>query len=287
MGSDILSWCWSGDVLVFGCVPRFGTVGLGPADITLAQTDSWGAEASDETEINEREVTFGLNLNRLKGLLSGLFGDTFWNIAPDSIYASYGFGAVDAGPGSANEDRTTDISAGANWNWGNGYSYLSYWHSYYDNRQPGSQDYDWIGDGFDLGGGMWGNSWNFDGWLSFSRSEQMGEWSEARDLSLGGGISMSYRPLEFPDLKVALASEHFRGDYIASGGTSQSGSWIFTSELDFTKYWAELWGPRQSHLGVVFQLRNDSSLEKWGGSSDRESDTEYFVGLNMAVGLQD
>ncbi len=132
---------------------------------------------------------------------------------------------------------------------------------------------------------MWGNRWNFDGWLSLSRSEQMGEWSEATDLSLGGGLSMSYKPDEYPDLKISLGSDHYRGDYIASNGTSQSGSWVFTSELDFTKYWAELWGPRPSNLGMVFQLKNDSSFEKWGGESDQESETNYFIGLQMKIGL--
>jgi hypothetical protein len=51
------------------------------------------------------------------------------------------------------------------------------------------------------------------------------------------------------------------------------------------KYWEELWGPRQSDLGMVFQLRNDSSSERWGGESEHESNTEFFVGLKMSVGF--
>ena len=262
-----------------------GTFGLGPADITLAQTDSWDAEDSNGSQKTEYETKLGFDLNNLRGYTGELFGESFWNIAPDSVYASYGFGAVDIGSGSGTEDRTTDISAGANWDWGNGYTSLSYWYSNYDNRQPGSQDYDWAGDGFDLGGGMWGSRWNFDGWLYLSRSEQMGEWSEATDLSLGGGLSMAYQPDEFPDLKLSIGSDYFRGNYIASDGTSQSRSWALTSELDFTKFWAELWGPRPSNLGMVFQLENNSSFEKWGGESDQESETNYFIGLTMGIGL--
>ncbi len=265
---------------------RFGgTFGLGPADLTVTQTDSWDAENSDGSQKTAYETTLGLDVNRLRGLTGGLLGETFWNIAPDSVYLSYGLGAVDPHSGAATEDRTTNMSAGANWNWDSGYGYLSYWSSYYDNRQPRIEDYDWAGDGLDVGGGMWGNRWNFDGWLSLSRSEQMGEWSESSDLSLGGGLSVGYRLDELPDLKISLSSDHYRGDYIASHGTSQSGSWIFTSELDFTKYWAELWAPRPSNLGMVFQLRNDSSFEKWGSNSQQNSDTNYFIGLTMKIGL--
>jgi hypothetical protein len=261
------------------------TFGLGPADLTLAQADSWDSGDSNGSHKTQYEASLGLDLNRFRGLLGDVLGESFWNIAPDYAYASYGFGAVDVGPGSETEDRTTDISAGANWNWGSGYSYLGYWHSYYDNRQPGSEDYDWAGDGLDLGGGIWGNRWNFDLSFYMSRSDQMGEWSEASDLSVGGGLSLGYKPDELPDLKVSLSSDHYRGDYIASNGTSENASWVFTSELDFTKYWEELWGPRQSNLGMVFQLRDDSSSEKWGGESEDDSNTEFFVGLKMSVGL--
>ena len=38
-------------------------------------------------------------------------------------------------------------------------------------------------------------------------------------------------------------------------------------------------------LGMVFQLRNDSSSERWGGESEDESSTEFFVGLKMSVGF--
>jgi hypothetical protein len=109
--------------------------GLGPTDITLVQTNSWNSEDSNGVQKTQYETSLGLDLNRFRGLLGDALGETFWNIAPDYAYASYGLGAVDVGPGSETEDRTTDISAGANWNWGSGYSYLGYWHSYYDNRQ--------------------------------------------------------------------------------------------------------------------------------------------------------
>jgi hypothetical protein len=36
---------------------------------------------------------------------------------------------------------------------------------------------------------------------------------------------------------------------------------------------------------MVFQLKNDSSFEKWGGESEDESNTEFFTGLKMSVGL--
>jgi len=256
-----------------------GTLGLGPADLTLAQTDSW----DDGSQTRTYEATLGLDLNRLRPLSSGLLGETFWKVAPDFVSLSYGVGTVDVGTGIAN--RTRDVSASANWAWDSGYTYLGYWSSYYDNRQPGNEDYDWTGEGLDLGGGLWGNRWNVDGWLSLSRSYQMGEWSEAQDLSLGGGLSLSVRPISLPDLKVSLSSDHYKGDYTANDGLSHRSSWIFTSELDFTKYFAEAWGPRTSKFGMVFQVRNDSDFEKWGGSGVRDSDAEYFVGLRMGIGL--
>jgi hypothetical protein len=257
------------------------------ADITLAQTDSWDDENSNGFQKTEYETKLGLDLNKLRGFTGESLGETFWNIAPDSVYASYGFGAVDIGSGSSTEDRTRDFSAGANWGWDGGYSYLNYRQSHYDNRQSGSKDDDRLERGFDFGGGMWGSNWDLNGWLSLSRSEQMGEWTEATELSFGSGLSMSYKPDDSPDLKLSLGSDNFRGDYIASEGTSRSGSWVFTSEVDFTKYWAELWGDRPSNLGMVFQLRNDHSFQRWGGDADRESETNYFIGLKMDVGLQD
>ena len=262
-----------------------GTIGVGPTDITLAQIDSWDAEDSNGVQKTEYETTLGLDLNNLISFTGEVLGEGFWNIAPDYVYASFGFGAVDMGSGTATEDRTEGMSVGANWNWSDGYGYLSYWQSYYDNRQSGYQNADWAGDGLDFGGGIWGSRWTFDGWISLNRSEQMGEWSEATDFYLGGGLSMSYKPDDWPDLGLLISSDHYRGDYVASDGTSESGSWVLTFEFDFTKYWAEVWAPRPSNLGVVLQIRNDSSSEKWGGDFDEESNTNFFVGLTMGIGL--
>jgi len=36
---------------------------------------------------------------------------------------------------------------------------------------------------------------------------------------------------------------------------------------------------------MVFQLKNNSSFEKWGGSADQDSETDYFIGLKMDIGL--
>ncbi len=132
---------------------------------------------------------------------------------------------------------------------------------------------------------MWGNKWTFDGSLSLSRSEQMGEWSESADLSLGGSLSLSYRPDEFPDLSISVGSDHYRADYIASDGNSQSDTWVLTTELDFTKFWKEWLEPRPGSLKMVFQLEGASSFEKWGGDSDHESDTDFFVGFTTSIGL--
>jgi hypothetical protein len=262
-----------------------GKIGLGPGSLTVESVTSWDADQSDSSVEQKYNAKVGLDLNDIRGRTGDLMGDVVWDILPDSVYVGYGFGAVDKGSGAATEDRTKDISAGANWDWGSGYSYLSYWSSYYDSRQPGSQDDDWAGDGLDLGGGLWGDRWNFDGSLSLSRSEQMGEWSESADLSLGGSLSLSYRPDEFPDLSLSLGSDHYQADYIASEGKSQSDSWKLTSELDFSKFWKEWLEPRQGSLKMVFQLKGNSSLEKWGGDAKQDSDTDFFVGFTTSIGL--
>ncbi|MCZ6771088.1 MAG: hypothetical protein O7G83_03735 [Proteobacteria bacterium] len=254
-----------------------GKIGLGPVKLTLTGiSESAFAGKSDGLRETGYKAAVSLNVGSLRKSADGMFGDAVWSIAPSSLWMSFESRDIDrAGGGGLPDDRTSDYTIGASWNWNRASGSVSYWRSFYDNRQPGFEDSDWVGDGLDLNLGYYESLWSIYGGLSADRSNSMGDW-ESREGSYSGWLSFSMRPDDLPDLTASLGVDLYRGDYTA--GTSNTNDWKVAAELDFSKY---LLSPDENDtsLKLVFQVNQNGAYNKWGGAATTDRDTDFFIGV--------
>jgi outer membrane protein assembly factor BamD len=270
---------------------------LGPVALGVSWDRSQQAEDGSESDDFRRfgyEGNATLNLDDLRDRFGNPLGDTFWSIAPGSLWLTYGSHQVDIAGGGDTYDRTTDFSVGASWGWDSAYGNLSYWRSIYDGRQPSLEDADWLGDGLDLGLGFFGQQWTLDGVLSISRAMDLYQYSDTSEINYGTYLSFGYRPIELPDWTVSVGFDRYQADYEALDGTSIYDSWVARAELDFTKYWPQWWETRiwapwselpSASLKLVFQLQGDTSFEEWSSAAEQEGGTDFFVGFRVDIGL--
>jgi hypothetical protein len=91
----------------------------------------------------------------------------------------------------------------------------------------------------------------------------------------------------WPDLSVSGSASYSQGDYFSDGGTSMSQSWEVLTELDFAKFWPEVLDSEDEGMLLVFQLKGDSSREKWGddvsGDSGNRSRNCPLQGENLKL----
>lgn len=262
-----------------------GTIGFGPADLTLTSlSESAFGDEDDDRRESGYEAKLSLNLDRLRNRASDLFGEGVRVMTPGSLWMSYGSRDIDLGDGdNSPADRATDYTIGASWNWGGPYGSVSYWRSYYDNRQLGSEGADWQGDGLDLSLGYYGSNWSFDGGFSMNRSNNLDIWSESHDAGYSGWLSFSLRPEDLPDLTTSLGSDVYRADYIAYDGISVTYNWKLGTELDFSKYLTGGGDGYDPSLKVVFQMDQDNAFDEWGGVTTTDLDTDFFIGFRFAL----
>jgi hypothetical protein len=264
-------------------------VGLGFDSLDLMLSYNQSSETEGRGEDRERETSVGYaaraeyEVQALRGLLGDPFGAAFWDYAPTSISASYG---IQQSKGSSDaRDETTELGVAASWDWDGGYAGLGYYYSFQDDQKFGSGDNDYRSEGFDLGGGLYGGRWAFDGGLYVNRSAGLGQWNESTELGIDPYLSLSYEPDHWPDLNLSGSASYYQGDYISDGGTSMSRSWEVLTELDFAKFWPEVLDSEDESMMLVFQLEGDSSLEEWGSDVSRDSSLGYFVGFKIDLTL--
>lgn len=116
--------------LRFGGEARFG-----PGNVTLAQTQSW-----DETEAGhaKNEYQAGVKFDVTDAAQRfGYAPDGFAEaILPSTLWLDYGLGREVSEDIDGPESRSTDMSLGGAWGWGDVYSEVSYWTSFFDNMKP-------------------------------------------------------------------------------------------------------------------------------------------------------
>jgi hypothetical protein len=256
----------------------FDAVDLTVSYNTTVETSGRGEDRDREKSV-EYEAEVGYQVQALRGLLGNSFGETFWNVAPDHVSASYGIKQSKASSGS--RDETTELGTSASWDWDGGYTSLSYYYSFQDDQVEGSGDNDYRSEGLDFGGGLWGESWTFDAGVSVNRSASLGQWDKSTELGIDPYIYMSYKPEHWPDMSLSGSTGYYKGDYIAYGGTSTSRYWEVSTEFDFAKFWPEIVDSEDESMMLVFQLEGDSSKEDWDAYESSDSNLDYFVGFKI------
>ena len=251
-----------------------GTLGYGPVDLTLASvTESVFAGKNEGDLETGYEARLLLDVKELRGSLGGS-NDGFWVVAPRWLWAGYEIRDVDVA-GSSVEDKTNYASIGAAWNWKGAYLNVDYWRFFLDNRQPGAEDSDWLGDGLDVSVGYYEPKWGVYAGYSRTRANSYGSWS-ATEIGHNGWLSFSLKPEDLPDFKATASAYLYGADYPASASDYQD--WTLSAELDFSKYLVE--SPfYDTSLKMVVQLDRDRFDYTWSGPGTTRDESDFFVGL--------
>jgi hypothetical protein len=263
-----------------------GKLELDPLTFQLSTASAWDLNSETQSSTGAQrqgyDTTVSLDLYDVRSR----FGDDagagggLWSVLPGSVWIGYGQGNVSyATNKDAPADLTTDWNAGMSWNWDRGQASISYWHSSLDNRQPGAESADWVGDGVNLGLGLYRDAANFDAFLSFGRYDNQDPWSNSVEYDIGGGVSADVFLKKFPDISTSLYLGRFDGRYYAYEGTSLYDNWELEIAFDFSKYLAGNWWKDKPSLKLLYRINGAGSRENYSGASDNNRDVEHAVGV--------
>jgi hypothetical protein len=262
-------------------------VGLGIDSLDLMLSYNQSSETEGRDEDRERETSVGYEaeaeyeVQALRGLLGDPFGPAFWDYAPSSI--SLGYGVRESKSSDGERAETTEVNVGASWSFDGGWAGIGYSHSFEDD--VGSNDSDKRVEGVWMGGALDKDNFSVEAGLWMDRTVGFGQSNEYKEHSFSPTLELSHEPGHWPDLSVSGSASYSQGDYFSDGGTSMSQSWEVLTELDFAKFWPEVLDSEDEGMLLVFQLKGDSSREKWGDDVSGDSSLDYFVGFKVDLTL--
>jgi hypothetical protein len=242
------------------------TLSWSPVDLSLAHERSRKLDGPDEAQY---EANIGVGLANLWPRLGGN-DEGLWAFAPSSTWASVALGEVGSGTG----DQTRSVSFGLSWEKPNIHASLDVWDYRYES---GSGTYDWAGIGGYAGAGVSGERWSIDAGFGMYRADNKERTSRSSDLGFDSNLSLSYRAENLPDLSAGFFSGHYRTDYIAYGGGSNTVLSQFGLTLDFGKYLHSSSRKAQDQkLKLMYRYEDFSTDDRFSG---QDSNGGHSIGL--------
>jgi hypothetical protein len=261
-----------------------GKLRLGPVQLTLAQEESRAWQGEDHEHLGPRHrvarASATLSLHGLRERAGNALGKPMSQLLPGSVWVSVAEGKLAADGERSVDDATRDTLFGMSWSGTSWSMNLDYWRSVYENRQPGSEGADWIGDGAYLGWGYYAERWDVYLTAGFSRSANMGRSSRSVDLNLDGSLTVGVRPEHLPDLVTSFSYGGYSSDYRAWDAESRTRSLSVGASLDFTKFLRSAPLEDGPALRVAYRFAANHTHDDFAGFSEAgEHSALLFVEL--------
>jgi hypothetical protein len=214
----------------------------------------------------------------LRDATEEFWGPAPWlgSIVPTNIWVSYSDGAVTRNGPEMPVGTSTGWSAGASWKWGEVYADLSGWRSFESTpQQVRNPSFHSVSDGADFSIGVFNKYWKLSAYASLTRTSYEDVWTSYTELSVDGGVSVSFMPEHWPGVTLALDASRYSMDHVGKDGVEISQTLRAGFALDFSNY---LFDRPQQKLQLVYYAKNEASASQWGVPENYNQRLDHLFG---------
>ena len=169
----------------------------------------------------------------------------------------------------------TGVSLGLNWAWNQAETDIAIYRKSRVIGSSGTHETDY---GLDFTHTIYSNNWDVSAYLSVRSFAHTETDNNFRDLWAAGGISASYYPEHFPDVRLSVDFNHYNGVYPDFAERFGDQSLTLDLAVDLSKYLAG------TNFAPSLQLHYYAfPNQTWASSASRSGSIEHAIGVTLAT----